>query len=59
MMLKKEVEIGGVYRAKVSNEIVLVRIIGVSPYGGWSARNLKTNRVIRIKSAQKLRERVI
>ena len=58
-MLKKEVEIGAVYSAKVSNVVVPVRIDAPSRYGGWDATNLVTRRSIRIKSAAKLRGRLI
>jgi len=57
-MKKAEVEVGGVYIAKVSGEIVRVRIDRESPYGGWDATNLRTKRRIRIRSAQRLRRRV-
>jgi hypothetical protein len=58
-MRKKEVEIGAVYTAKISGNVVKVRILGVSPYGsGWAAQNLSTGRSVHIKSARKLRERV-
>jgi hypothetical protein len=57
-MRKSEVQIGGVYAAKVSGEIVRVRIDRASPYGGWDATNLRTRRRIRIKSAQRLRRQV-
>lgn len=57
-MRQKDVEIGGVYTAKVSNRIVRVKINNEHPHGGWYATNLQTLRVIRIKSAQRLRERV-
>jgi len=56
MLLKKnEVQIGGVYIAKVTNRLVQVRIEKVSRYGGWEAINLATNKPIRVKSAQRLR----
>jgi hypothetical protein len=57
-MRKSEVQIGGVYAAKVSGEIVRVRIDRESPYGGWYATNLRTKRRVRIKSAQRLRRQV-
>ena len=57
-MKKKDVEIRAIYIAKISGNLVEVRIIGESPYGGWDAMNLKTNRRVRIKSAQKLRMKV-
>jgi len=54
-MNKREVEIGGVYVAKVSGCLVRVRIDRESPYGGWDATNLETRRTIRIRSAARLR----
>jgi hypothetical protein len=39
-MKNKDVKIGGVYYAKVSEKVVKVRIEGESRYGGWDAKNL-------------------
>lgn len=52
---KADVKVGGVYTAKVSGRIVSVRLQSESPYGGWNAINLQTQRGIRIKSAARLR----
>lgn len=57
-MKKRDVMIGGIYAAKVSGRIVPVRITAESRYGGWDAINTRTNRPIRIRSAQRLRYRV-
>lgn len=57
-MRKSEIQIGGIYTAKVSGEIVRIRIDGESPHGGWDATNLRTKRRIRIRSAQRLRRRI-
>jgi hypothetical protein len=54
-MKKAEVEIRGVYVAKVSGQLVNVRIERESPYGGWDATNLATGRAVRIRSAARLR----
>ncbi|MCG3181397.1 MAG: hypothetical protein BIFFINMI_03790 [Phycisphaerae bacterium] len=54
-MKKNEVVIGGQYVAKVSGNLVPVRITGESKYGGWDAVNTKTNKAVRIKSPQRLR----
>jgi hypothetical protein len=54
-MLKKEVRIGGVYRAQVSNRMVDLLIVSECPLGGWYADNLLTHKRIRVKSAQRLR----
>lgn len=57
-MKKSEVEIGGVYIAKVTNRLVQVRIDAVSRYGGWDATNLSTSKNIRVRSATRLRSAV-
>ncbi|TWT44992.1 hypothetical protein RAS1_14120 [Phycisphaerae bacterium RAS1] len=54
-MKKKDVEIGGIYTAKVSNTLTTVRIERTNYYGGWDATNLATGRRIHIHSAQRLR----
>jgi len=54
-MKKKDVEIGGIYAAKVSGKLARVRIERENPYGGWDAVNVDTGRHVRIKSAQRLR----
>lgn len=54
-MLKKQIEIGKTYAAKVSGQLVAVRIEHESPYGGWDGLNIQTGREVRIKSAQRLR----
>jgi hypothetical protein len=53
-MKKADVQIGGVYRAKVSGTRTRVRINCESPYGGWDATNLTTERQVRIRSAQRM-----
>jgi hypothetical protein len=54
-MKKNEVQVGGVYSAKVSDKLVEVRIDAENRHGGWDATNLATNKKVRIKSAQRLR----
>lgn len=54
-MKKKDVEIGGLYWAKISNKLCRVEIVAPSTLGGWLAINTETGRNIRIKSAAKLR----
>ncbi|MCY2987671.1 MAG: winged helix-turn-helix domain-containing protein [Planctomycetota bacterium] len=54
-MKKNEVQVGGVYSAKVSDKVVQVRIDAENRSGGWDATNLATNKKVRIKSAQRLR----
>lgn len=57
-MRKADVVIGGLYRAKVAGDVVVVRITGENIYGGWDARSERSGRAVRIRSAQRLRERV-
>ena len=54
-MLKAEIQLGKVYRVKISNTLTRVRIDSVSPYGGYNGTNLVTGRAVRIRSAAKLR----
>ena len=54
-MKKYDVEIAGMYTAKVSGAIQTVRIIRANPAGGWDATNVRTGRAVRIRSAQRLR----
>ena len=54
-MKAKDVQIKGVYLAKVSGSLAKVRIDRVSPFGGWDGTNLETGRSVRIRTAQRLR----
>jgi hypothetical protein len=54
-MKKVEISIGGLYVAKISERLVIVKIKDESSYGGWDAVNTATGRVVRIRSAAKLR----
>ena len=56
-MKKHDVEICGTYTAKVSGQLVPVRIDAVNPFGGWLATNLMTGRTVRIRTAARLRGR--
>lgn len=56
-MKKSEIEVGQHYAAKVSGRITVVRIAGVSAFGGWNAVNVATGREVRIKSAVRLRSK--
>lgn len=59
-MVKSEVDIGEVYAVKVSNKIVPVRIESVNTrFGGYDGVNIKTGRRVRIKTAAKLRYKVV
>jgi len=57
-MKKKDVEIGGTYRVKVSGKVVPVKILNECHYGGWIGRNTVTGREVRIRSARRLRSRI-
>lgn len=54
-MRKTDVKVGASYLAKVSGNVVPVRIVGVSRFGGWDAISERTGRPIRIKTAARLR----
>lgn len=54
-MLKKDIEIGGKYKARVSDKIATVQIMREHSRKGWLAKNLDTGREIHILSAQRLR----
>lgn len=57
-MKKEDIKIGNTYSAKITDKVVPIRIDAEHDSGGWIATNLKTNRQVRIKSAQKLRGEV-
>jgi hypothetical protein len=59
-MQAKSIKIGGYYKIRHNGRFTIVQILyPQSILGhGWVARNIRTGRVIRIKSARKLRCRV-
>ena len=61
-MKKEQVQVGKVYAAKVSGSVVPVRIKEEKWAGdkhvGWVGVNVRTNKTVRIKSAQRLRNEV-
>jgi hypothetical protein len=57
-MQQDQVQIGKTYAAKVTDKIAPVRIDSENENGGWNATNLRTNKQIRIKSAQRLRNEI-
>jgi hypothetical protein len=57
-MRKKDVKLGEVYVAKVSNKLVHVRLDSENVHKGWNATNLSTGRTVHIRSAGRLRARV-
>ena len=54
-MKQSDVHIGNQYTAKVTHKLVVVEILAENPHGGWDAKNLATGKMVRIKSAQRLR----
>lgn len=60
-MKKSEVKIGEHYaiRHHGAHNLSVIRIDSESLYGGWNATKLSTGRTIRIKSAAKLRYKVL
>ena len=57
-MQQDQVQIGKTYAAKVTDKIAPVRIDSENEHGGWNATNLRTNKQIRIKTAQRLRNEI-
>jgi hypothetical protein len=55
---KQQVQIGQLYAAKITDKVVPVRIDAVHEDGGWVGTNTQTNRKVRIKTAQKLRNKI-
>lgn len=54
-MKKNGIQLGKVYACKVTNSVVPVRLDRENPHGGWDGTNLKTNKQVRVKTAQRLR----
>jgi hypothetical protein len=68
IMKSRDVEIGCYYKAKVSGAIVTVKIVGsaagvyqssTGAKGGWTAINMETNRHVHIRTAARLRSKVL
>ena len=57
-MKKQHVKIGCLYTAKISGTVQVVRVQGDALHGGWWGLNIMTDRRIKLKTAQKLRQRV-
>jgi HB1, ASXL, restriction endonuclease HTH domain len=53
-MKANDVKIKNVYVAKVTKKMVPVRIDGKHPDGGWKGTNLKTQKQVHIKTAERL-----
>ena len=58
-MKKADVELNRLYLVKVSGKLVRVHLTGPCIYGGWMGTNLSTKREIRIRSAARLRGKLI
>ena len=54
-MKTSEVKVGGVYLAKVSDNLVPVRITSMTSKGQYIVLNLKTNRTTTFRTAAKFR----
>jgi len=54
-MTAADAKIGRYYAAKISGKMTIVKIEAAIPRGGWTGRNIFTNRRVCIKSAAKLR----
>lgn len=59
MKAKDVLGVGHTYIVKVSGHLVPVKLMSISPYGGWIGRNTVTGREIRIRTAGKLRREVL
>ncbi len=57
-MKKQQVQVGQLYAAKITDKVVPVRIEAEHEDGGWVGTNTQTNRKVRIKTAQKLRNKI-
>lgn len=53
-MKKSEIKIGGQYIVKIGGQLTIVRIVAESNFGGWSAVDLNTWRMIHIRAIAKL-----
>jgi hypothetical protein len=54
-MKKNVVKLGQTYAAKVSGEVVPVRLEKTNSHGGWDGVNLRSGKPVRIRSSQRLR----
>jgi hypothetical protein len=58
-MKKADVQLGATYLVKVASNLVPVKINREHDSGGWLGTSQKTGKTIRIKSAQRLRKRLV
>jgi hypothetical protein len=54
-MENTNVELHKVYAAKVSGNVVPVRLDKANPHGGWDGTNMTTRKQVRVKTAGRLR----
>ena len=54
-MTKSEIKTGRYYATTISGKMTIVKIEATLPRGGWTGRNILTNRRVRIKSPATLR----
>ena len=54
-MKKADVKIGNQYTAKVSGKLTMVQILAEHPHGGWKAKDVFTEKTLRIKTGRTLR----
>lgn len=58
-MRKADVVLGEVYWARVSGRVVPVKVCEAHHQGGWYGLNTETGREVRIRTAGRLRSRVV
>jgi hypothetical protein len=57
-MRAHNVHIGDIYEIRISGKLAQVRLTATAPGGGYFASNIKTGRIIRLKSGRRLRYNV-
>jgi hypothetical protein len=57
-MRQNEVQVGATYAAKVSGRLVPVTVLQAGAGRAWIARNETTGRILRLRTAARLRFRV-
>jgi len=58
-MKNSEIQIGATYLVKVADNLAPVKLVREHPSGGWEGVSAKTGKTIRIKSAQRMRRRLV
>jgi hypothetical protein len=57
-MRAHNVHVGDIYEIRISGKLAQVRLTAAAPGGGYFASNVKTGRIIRLKSGRRLRYNV-